>query len=104
MERLRIADICKKFLRLNTDAIRRILSFTAIRLSGKIKNPNNDRIYEVDKIKVQMAQTSEDPEKLELRLDDVEHTEWFNQKEKRQLGKSQQLKIEQPKRSRGIRM
>ena len=36
--------------------------------------------YNVEGLKVQVQRNAEDSEKLELRLDDVEHIQWLKQK------------------------
>jgi hypothetical protein len=99
-ERLRIAEICRKlFSNIKDSFIKKILSFSETNLSMKngekfeVKNPADYKeIFKVEKIKIQMKQSTESPDKLELRLDDIEHTQWFKQKadERRQFLNSRQ--------------
>ena len=51
-----------------------------MRINGKVRNPDNGQSYEVTDLKVKMAQSTESPQKFELQLDDVEHTQWLKQK------------------------
>ena len=102
-ERLRIAAICNKLFRLDNTVIQKILSFTTMKITGKVRNPNNKQFYEVTNLKVQMARTTENPEKLELRLDDVVHTDWLKQKADEREQKIPQQQSQQTVK-RGIRM
>ena len=59
--------------------------------------------YNVEGLKVQVQRNAEDSEKLELRLDAVEHTQWLKQKADERRQKIVQKPIQQVKRT-GIRM
>lgn len=74
-----------KLFRIDNTAIKKILSFTALRIGGKVRNPDNGQAYEITNLKVQMARTTDNPEKLELRLDDVEHTKWLSLKTRERI-------------------
>ena len=101
-EQLRIAEICKKLFGYKNSGIRKILR-SGLKFTGLVKNPNNHETYNVEELKVQVQRNAEDSEKLELRLDDVEHTQWLKQKADERKQKIVQKPIQQVKRT-GIRM
>ena len=101
-ERLRIAEICKKMFRLEISEVKKILWYKR-KFTGQVVNPNNNETYTVEELDVKMTQSAENPKKLELRLDDIEHTEWLNQKAEQRKQRIALRPPQQTKRS-GMKM
>jgi hypothetical protein len=104
-ERLRIAEILRKVFRMTKKTFAEALEFKLVRLRPKngdtfnVTNPDSKQSYKMTALDVQIVRTIENPEKLELRLDDVEHTEWFKRKadEQKPIVSQQQTQQQTPK-------
>lgn len=69
------------------------------KFTGQVVNPNNNETYTVEELDVKMTQSAENPKKLELRLDNIEHTHWLNQKEEQRKQRIALRPPQQTKRS-----
>ena len=101
-EQLRIAEIVKKMFGYRNSGIRKILR-SGLKFTGLVTNPDNNKTYNVEELKVYTQLNPEDSEKLELRIDNIEHTEWLKQKEE-QRKQEIALRPKPQEVKRGIRM
>jgi len=103
-EQLRIAEICRKLLSIENSTIKNILSFATLTFRKiRVANPENNKTYVAEGLRVKVAYSDKEPEKLELRLDDIEYTEWLRRKEE-QRKQEIALRPKPQEIKRGIRM